>query len=69
MATIITTPFFIAVPFISLAFGVHPLNLNTWVAAGITAYYSSIFLLQSYCRNIGHLKSLWFCQVGRDSTS
>jgi hypothetical protein len=63
MATIILTPFFILIPFLSLAVGLYPLSINTMVAIGITVYYASIFLLQSYCRNLKHLQSLWWCQI------
>ena len=63
--TIVMLPIFLAVPLVSLMFGVHPIILDGRFALFATLYYSSVMLLQSYCRNLAHLKSIWFMQVGR----
>jgi hypothetical protein len=61
--TIFMLPIFLAVPLVSLLFGVHPIILDSRFATYATMYYSSVLLLQSYCKNLKHLKSIWFMQL------
>jgi hypothetical protein len=42
---------------------VHPIILDSRFATYATMYYSSVLLLQSYCKNLTHLKSIWFMQL------
>jgi hypothetical protein len=62
-ATVITTPTFILVPFISLAFGIHPVVITRKFAVVATIYYACTWFVQNYCRSLPDNKSLWFSNV------
>lgn len=63
IVNVIATPMSLIIPFLSLGFGLNPVIINYWFAAGASAYYLAIFLVQTYFHQLAHIKSLWFANI------
>ncbi|GFH05773.1 uncharacterized protein HaLaN_00290, partial [Haematococcus lacustris] len=60
ITTILTVPAFIIVPFMSIAFGIHPVTITYELVLASTLYFISQNSLQYYVHTLKHLKLMWF---------
>ncbi|KAJ9506848.1 hypothetical protein QJQ45_020227, partial [Haematococcus lacustris] len=63
ITTILTVPAFIIVPFMSIAFGIHPVTITYELVLASTLYFISQNSLQYYVHTFKHLKLMWFVNV------
>ncbi|KAJ9528163.1 hypothetical protein QJQ45_005789 [Haematococcus lacustris] len=63
ITTILTVPAFIIVPFMSIAFGIHPVTITYELVLASTLYFISQNSLQYYVHTLKHLKLMWFVNV------
>ncbi|GFH18991.1 uncharacterized protein HaLaN_15876, partial [Haematococcus lacustris] len=63
ITTMLTVPAFIIVPFMSIAFGIHPVTITYELVLASTLYFVSQTSLQFYVHTLKHLKLMWFVNV------
>ncbi|KAJ9523924.1 hypothetical protein QJQ45_022417 [Haematococcus lacustris] len=63
ITTMLTVPAFIIVPFMSIAFGIHPVTITYELVLASTLYFVSQNSLQYYVHTLKHLKLMWFVNV------
>ncbi|KAK9785109.1 hypothetical protein WJX73_003901 [Symbiochloris irregularis] len=62
----LTTPFFIAVPLVTIWGGVFPIIVNQWAVIGLTAYFVSQHLLLNHVSSRKHIMPLWFATISNN---
>lgn len=59
----LSTPFFMAVPIVTIWSGVFPIVVSWWAALGLTVYYVATNAVLYYVRSPKHVETLWFANT------
>lgn len=61
--TTVTVPGMMVAPFLSVAFGLHPLAITFHFVLASTLYFTFTLATQFYVRSAAHLKLVWFANL------
>ena len=59
----LSTPFFMAVPIVTIWSGVFPIVVSWWAALGLSIYYVATNAVLYHVRSVKHVETLWFANT------